>query len=81
MKKNRGRLLEAAILLAGTVSFWGFLYPEFSMAEDVCIKSRIWEYIVEQTSSVGKTDGKNDITWKIVEVAFNDKQKCTDWGI
>lgn len=32
-------LLQAALLLAGMVSFWGFLYPELSLSEDVEIRS------------------------------------------
>lgn len=35
--------LEAALLLAGMVSFWGFLYPELSLSEDVEIRSFIKE--------------------------------------
>lgn len=34
---------EAALLLAGMVSFWGFLYPELSLSEDVEIRSFIKE--------------------------------------
>lgn len=81
MKKNVGRRLEAALLLAGTVSFWGFVYPELSMAEDVCIKSRIVEYILEQTSSAVKAEDGAHRAYKIIEVASYDKQKCTDRGI
>ena len=32
------RIIEAAILLAGMVSFWGFLYPELSLTEDAQVK-------------------------------------------
>lgn len=40
---KRRTLLEAALLLAGMVSFWGFLYPELSLSEDVEIRSFIKE--------------------------------------
>ena len=79
MKKSYGKLLEIAILLAGTMSFWGFLYPEFSMAEDVCIKSKVLEYILNQSPSE-ETELDEKIQ-EIIEVAFHDKQKCTDWGV
>lgn len=79
MKKSYGKLLEIAILLAGTMSFWGFLYPEFSMAEDVCIKSKVLEYILNQ-SPAEETELDEKIQ-EIIEVAFHDKQKCTDWGV
>ena len=41
------RIIEAAILLAGMVSFWGFLYPELSLTEDAQVKSYIAMHIKE----------------------------------
>ena len=41
------RVIEAAILLAGMVSFWGFLYPELSLTEDAQVKSYIAMHIKE----------------------------------
>ena len=43
------RVIEAAILLAGMVSFWGFLYPELSLTEDAQVKSYIAMHIKEWT--------------------------------
>ena len=43
------RIIEAAILLAGMVSFWGFLYPELSLTEDAQVKSYIAMHIKEWT--------------------------------
>lgn len=40
---KRRTLLKASLLLAGMVSFWGFLYPELSLSEDVEIRSFIKE--------------------------------------
>lgn len=80
MKKSHRKIFEMAVLLTGTVNFWGFLYPEFSMAEDVRIKSKVLEYILNQTNTETEIVGDGKIQ-KIIEVAFNDKQKCTDWGI
>lgn len=42
-KIKKRTLLEAVLLLAGMVSFWGFLYPELSLSEDVEIRSFIKE--------------------------------------
>ncbi len=44
---RRRRVMEAAILLAGMVSFWGFLYPELSLTEDAQIRSFIAMHIKE----------------------------------
>ena len=41
------RIIEAAILLAGMVSFWGFLYPELSLTEDAQVKSYIAMHMKE----------------------------------
>lgn len=41
------KVIEAAILLAGMVSFWGFLYPELSLTEDTQVKSYIAMHIKE----------------------------------
>lgn len=43
----RRKVIEAAILLAGMVSFWGFLYPELSLTEDAQVKSYIAMHIKE----------------------------------
>ena len=43
----RRRVIEAAILLTGMVSFWGFLYPELSLTEDAQVKSYIAMHIKE----------------------------------
>jgi len=43
----RRKILEAAVLLAGMVSFWGFLYPELSLTEDTQVKSYIAMHIKE----------------------------------
>lgn len=47
----RRRVIEAAILLAGMVSFWGFLYPELSLTEDTQVKSYIAMHIKEWTQA------------------------------
>ena len=33
--KRAAKIAEAAILLMGTLGFWGFVYPELSMTETV----------------------------------------------
>ena len=38
----RRKVIEAAILLAGMVSFWGFLYPELSLTEDAQVNMKEW---------------------------------------
>ena len=47
----RRKVIEAAILLAGMVSFWGFLYPELSLTEDAQVKSYIAMHIKEWTQA------------------------------
>lgn len=47
----RRKVIEAAILLAGMVSFWGFLYPELSLTEDAQVKSFIAMHIKEWTQA------------------------------
>ncbi len=47
----RKKVIEAAILLAGMVSFWGFLYPELSLTEDAQVKSYIAMHIKEWTQA------------------------------
>lgn len=47
----RKKVIEAAILLAGLVSFWGFLYPELSLTEDTQVKSYIAMHIKEWTQA------------------------------
>ena len=63
-KFEKRKILEAAILLAGVVSFWGFLYPELSLTEDEDIQ--IQSFIVTQI--------------KELKEAFDDQQKCTHWS-
>lgn len=63
-KFGKRKILEAAILLAGVVSFWGFLYPELSLTEDEDIQ--IQSFIVTQI--------------KELKEAFDDQQKCTHWS-
>ncbi len=80
------RVLETAVILMGTLGFWGFVYPEFCLTqetcqientqedsteeEDVCIKSRFLEYVYLVKE---KTDKKKDDS--------NDRQKCAHWGV
>lgn len=47
----RRKVIETAILLAGMVSFWGFLYPELSLTEDTQVKSYIAMHIKEWTQA------------------------------
>lgn len=53
------KLWETAVILAGTLGFWGFIYPELTMPaascelvaesqeEPVCIKFRVVEYLYQ----------------------------------
>ena len=80
------KVLETAMILMGTLGFWGFVYPEFCLMQEtyqekcceeetpqedeVCIKSRFLEYVYLVRE---KTDREKDDN--------NDRQKCTHWGV
>ena len=75
------KLYETAVILFGTLGWWGFVYPELCLTEDVyeeksewesgeiCIKSRIAEYVYQVK--------ENALTEKRIE---NDKQKFACGG-
>ncbi len=80
------RVLETAMILMGTLGFWGFVYPEFCLTQEtyreecceeevmeedeICIKSRFLEYVYLVKE---KTDREKDDN--------NDRQKYTHWGV
>lgn len=59
------KVFEAAVILMGTLGWWGFVYPELCLTEDVYareaqagqmenvrIKSRIAEYLFEESKDM-----------------------------
>ncbi len=75
------KLYETAVILLGTLGWWGFVYPELCLSDDVYeekaewepgtiyIKSRVAEYVyqIEENTAVEKR-------------AENDKQKFACGG-
>lgn len=58
------KVYEAALILLGTLGWWGFVYPELCLTgeayeeqarwepEEICIKSRIAEYVYQVKENV-----------------------------
>lgn len=81
------RVLETAMILMGTLGFWGFVYPEFCLTQETCQVEECEDEISEGEEEIciksrfleyvylvkEKTDREKDDN--------NDRQKCAHWGV
>lgn len=51
------KIYEVALILIGTVGWWGFVYPDMCLTEDVCEQ----EYEEDEQLEVSVTDAAADI--------------------
>lgn len=77
-KKRAVKIAEVAILLMGTLGFWGFVYPELSLMETVTIQEAqeeeqksFWERLGEE----GVVSGDIRIKSRLLEYIYEGKGK------
>ena len=71
------RILEMALLLTGTLGFWGFVYPELCMAGDVFAaeETEEGEFREEDVYDFLNGEGKICIKFRTMEYLYQVKEK------
>ena len=73
-KKRAAKIAEAAILLMGTLGFWGFVYPELSMTETI-EETQKEESFWERLGKEGVVSGDVRIKSRLFEYVYEGKGK------
>ena len=69
------RVLETAVILMGTIGWWGFVYPELCLTWETCEASgeeAEYDGITDQFAGPG---GKFCIKSEVVEYLYQEKEK------
>ena len=89
------KVLETAMILMGTLGFWGFVYPEFCLTEETYKVETVDEYESAdggefaagyedadgyETSEDGTKKNQIVVKSKLLEYLFSIKETCEDTG-
>ena len=69
------RVLETAVILMGTIGWWGFVYPELCLTWETCETSGQEAAYGEVTDQFSGPGGKICIKSKVVEYLYQEKEK------
>ena len=82
MRVRMKKLYETAIILFGTLGWWGFVYPELSQLEEVCVEQEqealpeeIPSELVEILGNAGVPLGDVRIKSRIIEYIYHGENK------
>lgn len=73
------RIYETALILIGTIGWWGFVYPDMCLTEDVYEQEYEEEYEEEQLMNLGQVSAKAEMS--AVDAAEDAKTEQSGWKI